>query len=112
MENGDFTEDIPSIQVICKELGISLDEIEEDNTKFLEILSRYLKKRLIKLIYMEDKSNSYMKDFSREVDLYLRIDSRLDKQSTSNDLLLNKLNQLSNLLNSAKSNKSKKQESG
>lgn len=91
----DDFQDLPSIETICKEFNISVSELENNDSKFLELLSKYLKRRLIKLIYLEDKMNSYIENFSKEVDLYLKIDGRLGKQSTSEDLLLSKLNQLS-----------------
>lgn len=108
--NDDFTggfTDIPSIDEICKNLGISLDELENDESKFWILLSNYLKKRLIKLIYMEDKTNTYVKDLSKEVDLYLKIDSKLDKQGIGEDLLLKKLNQLGGTQIQNKSGQSK-----
>ncbi|GIW22531.1 MAG: hypothetical protein KatS3mg068_1538 [Candidatus Sericytochromatia bacterium] len=81
---------------IFKELGLD-ESVLKDDRKFIEILKEMQKERILYIRFLEKKDGEYFKEFSKEAELFLKLNEKANFTEDDKDLLLSKLKEIENI---------------
>lgn len=89
----DLNTTLPLIDEALREFNLTLKDLNDDH-QFFSLLKSYQRERILRLMYLEKKENIHIKDINKEIELYLKLESKNDFKDNKN-LLLEKLNEIS-----------------
>jgi len=88
---------------ICDKLGISPSVLEDENL-FRKVLKDFQKERILQIRLLEKENGEYIKEYSKEVEVFLKLDEKVDDQKDNKSVLLDTLKRLESLRNKKSKN--------
>jgi hypothetical protein len=88
---------------VCNKLGIDPSVLENENL-FRKVLKDFQKERILQIRLLEKENNEYIKEYSKEVEVYLKLDEKVEKPEENKDFLLDTLKRLEKFRNKKSKN--------